>query len=72
MEQNLKIVGQLIGKQSNVTSEKIYDTMLLLNQQGQIITIKALANILNCSTRTIHRKMNDQLKQEKDILNEEI
>ena len=72
MAEKLKIVGKLIGKQSNIDSEQIYDSMLLLNHEGHKITIKSLANILNCSTRTVHRKMNEQLKQEKNTLNEKI
>ena len=72
MADKLKIVGKLIGKQSKIDSEHVYDSMLLLNHEGHKITIKSLANILNCSTRTVHRKMNDQLKQEKNTLNEKI
>jgi AraC-like DNA-binding protein len=72
MAEKLKIVGKLIGKQSNIDSEQIYDSMLLLNHEGHKITIKSLANILNCSVRTVHRKMNEQLKQEKNTLNEKI
>ena len=70
MADKLKIVGKLIGKQSNIDSEQIYDSMLLLNHEGHKITIKSLADILNCSVRTVHRKMNEQLKQEKNTLNE--
>ena len=72
LHEKLTIVGQLIGKQSDIDSTKIYESMLLINHEGKKITIKLLANILNCSTRTINRKMNDQLKQEKKILNEKI
>jgi len=72
LHEKLTIVGQLIGKQSEIDSSKIYESMLLINHEGKKITIKLLADILNCSTRTINRKMNDQLKQEKKILNEKI
>ena len=72
LHEKLTIVGQLIGKQSDIDSVKIYESMLLINHEGKKITIKLLADILNCSTRTINRKMNDQLKQEKKILNEKI
>ena len=72
LHEKLTIVGQLIGKQSDIDSTKLYESMLLINHEGKKITIKLLANILNCSTRTINRKMNDQLKQEKKILNEKI
>ena len=72
LNEKLTIVGQLIGKQSEIDSSKIYESMLLINHEGKRITIKLLADILNCSTRTINRKLNDQLKQEKNILNEKI
>ena len=67
----LKIVGQLIGR-SSIDKEMIYQTMLDLNDYGKKITISRIAGLLNCSTRTIHRHMCDTLKQEKQILNEEL
>ena len=67
----LKIVGQLIGR-SSIDKEMIYQTMLDINDWGKKITISGIAGLLNCSTRTIHRHMCDDLKQEKQILNEEI
>ena len=67
----LKIVGQLIGR-SSIDKEMIYQAMLDLNDWGKKITISRIAGLLNCSTRTIHRHMCDDLKQEKQILNEEI
>jgi hypothetical protein len=67
----LKIVGKLIGR-SSIDKEMIYDTMIDLNGIGKKITISRVAGLLNCSTRTIHRHMCDDLKQEKQILNEEI
>ena len=67
----LKIVGQLIGR-SSIDKDMIYDTMLDLNDMGKKITISRVAGLLNCSTRTIHRHMCDDLKQEKQILNEEL
>ena len=68
----LKIVGQLIGRSSNIDDEAIYQTMLDLNDFGKKITISRLAGLLNCSSRTIHRHMCDELKREKTKLNEEI
>ena len=67
----LKIVGQLIGR-SSIDKEMIYQAMLDLNDWGKKITISRIAGLLNCSTRTIHRHMCDDLKQEKQILNEEV
>ena len=67
----LKIVGQLIGR-SSIDKEMIYQTMLDLNDWGKKITISRIAGLLNCSTRTIHRHMCEDLKREKQILNEEV
>jgi hypothetical protein len=71
LSEKLKIVGQLIGR-SSIDKEMIYQTMLDLNDLGKKITISRIAGLLNCSTRTIHRHMCDDLKQEKQILNEEL
>ena len=67
----LKIVGQLIGR-SSIDKNKIYETMLDLNDFGKKITVGRIAGLLNCSTRTIYRHMCDGLKQEKQILNEKV
>ncbi len=67
----LKIVGQLIGR-SSIDKEMIYQAMLDLNDYGKKITISRIAGLLNCSTRTIHRHMCDDLKREKQMLNEEV
>ena len=67
----LKIVGQLIGR-SSIDKEMIYQAMLDLNDWGKKITISRVAGLLNCSARTIHRHMCDDLKQEKQLLNEEL
>ena len=50
----------------------IYQTMLDLNDWCKKITISRIAGLLNCSTRTIHRHMCDELKKEKQRLNEEL
>jgi len=71
LSEKLKIVGQLIGR-SSIDKDMIYQSMLDLNDLGKKITISRIAGLLNCSTRTIHRHMCDDLKQEKQILNEEL
>jgi transcriptional antiterminator len=43
--------------------------MLEINNSNTWITIANLARILGCSSRTIHRNMDKELKIEKDILN---
>ena len=67
--EKLKIVGKLIGRKSVINEESIYQCMLSLNDDGNKITIARLALLLNCSSRTIHRNMSKELKQEKDLLN---
>lgn len=69
-QEKLSIVGSLIGRGKTITPELIYDAMLHVNDNGEKITFSKLAKILNCSTRTIHRNINDELKTEKDILNQ--
>tara|TARA_R100000664_G_scaffold4499_1_gene9085 strand:- start:1537 stop:2139 length:603 start_codon:yes stop_codon:yes gene_type:complete len=70
-KEKLSIVGKLIGR-SSIDKEMIYETMLDLNDWGKKITISRIAGLLNCSVRTIHRNMGDELKREKVRLNEEI
>jgi len=68
----LKIVGKLIGRSSNVDEEAIYQCMLDLNDMNKKITWSRVSGLLNCSTRTVYRNLNKQLKKEKQILNEEL
>ena len=67
--QKLKIVGQLIGRKTMIDEEAIYQCMIDLNDKGKKITIGRLAGLLDCSSRTIHRNMSEELKKEKDLLN---
>ncbi|RLI52038.1 hypothetical protein DRO61_00750 [Candidatus Bathyarchaeota archaeon] len=71
-EQKMSIVGELIGRSRRVNEEVIYQCMLDLNDIGKKITWSNVAKLLNCSTRTVQRNINDTLKKEKQILNEEI
>ena len=70
-EEKLRIVGQLIGRSKKVHGDDIYDIMLMLNHGGWKITIARLARGLNCSTRTVHRNMSEELKREKELLNKQ-
>ena len=71
-QEKLRIVGQLIGRSKSITKSDIYDLMLSINDSDRKITIKRLANYLNCSTRTIHRNMCAELKREKELLNQQL
>ena len=71
-EEKLRIVGSLIGRSKKFHSDDIYDIMLMLNHGGWKITIARLAKGLDCSTRTVHRNMSEELKREKELLNQQI
>ena len=71
-KEKLKIVGEVVGRSKIVDNESIYECMLEINKDKRKITISNIAKILNCSTRTIHRTMDTELKTERDILNEEV
>ena len=71
-EDKLRIVGELVGKTKKVTQDDIYECMLSLHELGKKITITQLALWLECSTRTIHRNMCEELKREKELLNKQL
>ena len=69
MRQKLSIVGKLVGRKG-ITENEIYDAMLLINDSEIKITVARLADTLGCSTRTIYRNMSNELKKEKELLNQ--
>ncbi len=71
MRQKLSIVGKLVGR-SKISDTEIYDAMLLVNDSGIKITVTKLAEVLGCSTRTIYRNMSNELKKEKELLNQQL
>ena len=70
--EKLKIVGRLIGRLRGVQKEDIYEAMIQINYEGDQIIISKLAKMLSVTSRTIYRHMCDELKKEKEILNEQI
>jgi hypothetical protein len=68
VSEKLSIVGSLIGR-AKTSKQLIYDAMLEINHNDELITISKLAKICSCSIRTIHRSMDKLLKKEKDYLN---
>ena len=70
-EDKMRIVGELIGRSRRIDEEAIYQCMLDLNHDGESITWSKIARLLDCSTRTIQRKLTQQLKDEKQTLNME-
>ena len=71
-EEKLRIVGELIGRSKRIHSDDIYECMLDLNDIGKKITISKIAGLLDCSSRTIHRNMCEELKREKELLNQQL
>ena len=71
-EEKLKIVGRLAGRSKKIDQGQIYDIMLMLNNDGHKITLAQLAKGLNCSTRTVQRTIKEELKREKELLNQQL
>jgi len=70
MRQKLSIVGQMVGRKKLSPSE-IYDAMLILNDNKEKINITKISTMLGCSTRTVHRNMTNELRREKELLNQQ-
>jgi len=71
-EEKLRIVGELIGRTKRIHADDIYQCMIDLNDMGKKITMGKIADLLDCSSRTIHRNMCVDLKREKELLNKQI
>ena len=71
-EEKLKIVGKLIGRTKSVHTDDIYECMIDLNDMGKKITLDRIAGLLDCSKRTIQRNMCEELKREKELLNQQL
>ena len=71
-EEKLKIVGKLIGRTKSIHADDIYECMLDLNDMGKKITLGRIAGLLDCSKRTIQRNMCEELKREKELLNQQL
>ena len=70
--EKLSIVGKLIGTAKRIHADDVYQCMIDLNDMGKKVTISGIAKSLNCSSRTIHRNMCDELRREKELLNRNI
>jgi hypothetical protein len=71
-EDKLRIVGELIGRSKRIHEDDIYQCMLDIHDIGKKIVVTQLALWLECSTRTIHRNMSEELKREKELLNKQL
>lgn len=70
-EQKLQIVGTIVGRKK-ISESEIYDAMLYTHDDGDKITVEKLAKHLCCSTRTIYRNIGNELKREKELLNQDL
>ena len=70
--EKLKIVGSIMGRSSRIDSEIIYQCMLDLNDASKQITWSKVAKLLDCSTRTVYRNIGNELKKEKELLNQQL
>jgi hypothetical protein len=71
-EQKLSIVGQLVGQSPRIQSDDIYAVMVDIHDSKQKITVRGLSELLNVSSRTIYRHMCNELKKEKELLNQQL
>ena len=71
MRQKLAIVGQMVGRKK-LSSSEIYESMLLIHDANEKITITKIAELLDCSTRTVYRNIGNELKKEKELLNQQL
>jgi len=68
--EKLQIVGRVIGQTKKIKEDDIYEAMLYIHENEKI-TINKLALTLKCTSRTIHRNMSKELKEEKTLLNKQ-
>ena len=71
-EQKLSVVGSLIGVTNKIHPDDIYQCMIDIHDMDKKITIKRLSELLSVSQRTVHRHMCEDLKREKELLNQQL
>jgi hypothetical protein len=67
--EKLSIVGKLIGRKKIATKENIYECMNAIHNIHMCITVQTIAEALGCSTRTVYRSLDNEIKTKKDLLN---
>ena len=70
--EKLKIVGQLVGRTQKICEDDVYQCMIDIHDQGYKIGLATIATILKVSVRTVHRNMCEELKREKELLNQQL
>jgi len=64
------IVGNLIGRSKIIKPDDVYECMLDIHDIGNKITWKKVADLLKCSEGTVLRNIDNELKKEKELLNQ--
>jgi hypothetical protein len=72
LPEKLSIVGQMIGRSKKIDSDDIYACMIDLHDNNEKITIGRVSELLDVSSRTVHRYMCEELKREKELLNQQL
>ena len=70
LSSKMKIVGQMVGRHKIINADYVYERMLELHDCGYKITWKKIAELLKCSIRTVLRNIDNELKKEKELLNQ--
>ena len=70
--EKLRIEGKLIGRAKKIESDDVYEMMIQLHHDNKKITIQRISELLNVTTRTVHRRMCYELKKEKELLNQQL
>ena len=63
---------QIRQNPNQLHADDIYDVMLQLHDDNKKITIKRVSELLNVSNRTVYRHMCQDLKREKELLNQQL
>tara|TARA_R110000751_G_scaffold7313_1_gene30094 strand:+ start:67 stop:693 length:627 start_codon:yes stop_codon:yes gene_type:complete len=66
----MTIVGKMIGRHKIINADDVYECMIDLHDMNVKITWSKIAKILKCSVRTVLRNIDNELKKEKELLNQ--
>ena len=66
----MTIVGKMVGRSKIIRADDVYETMLDLHDNNNKITWNKVASVLKCSERTVLRNIDNELKKEKELLNQ--
>ena len=67
----MTIVGKMVGRNKIIKADDVYEAMLDLHDNNEKITWNKIAKMLKCSERTVIRNIDNELKKEKELLNQQ-